>query len=184
MSPDKQQLLYTRHPAIFRDKDLPKEVSCLYWGIECGDGWFGILDALCEAVTKPYSCTESTQETGERALFSYEFPQVVASQVKEKFGGLRFYYDLVPDEAFKELAAKYPNTAERILHQCRAYVDGAIRMAETQCERTCEETGKPGSLCVRGGWYRTLCPERAAELSYITTEEWKRRREETEKAKA
>ena len=68
-----------------------------------------------------------------------EIPQVIVRQIKEKFGGLRFYYD-GGDE----------------------YVSGVVDMAESWAGKTCETCG---SLGVRrnGGWIRTLCDEHEAE---------------------
>lgn len=60
-------------------------------------------------------------------------PQVVAAQVKEKFGTLRFYYD-----------------------GGNSTIDGMVRMAEAMSSRTCEECGAPGKS-TSGGWIRTLC---------------------------
>lgn len=62
-------------------------------------------------------------------------PQVVARQVKEKFGDLRFYYD-GGDE----------------------YVSGIVTMACTFSSTTCERCGKPGEK-TRGGWIRVLCED-------------------------
>lgn len=45
-------------------------------GFEVGDGWYPLIDLLCRALQ---------QETGCRGA-----PQVVACQVKEKLGSLRF----------------------------------------------------------------------------------------------
>jgi hypothetical protein len=60
-------------------------------------------------------------------------PQVVADQVKEKFGTLRFYYSGGDD-----------------------VVDGMVRMAEAMTEVTCEGCGSPGERR-GGGWIRTEC---------------------------
>lgn len=63
------------------------------------------------------------------------FSQVVATQVKEKYGTLRFYYN-GGDE----------------------YIDGVVAMAESMSARTCETCGAPGEL--RGlGWVYTACDE-------------------------
>ncbi len=65
-------------------------------------------------------------------------PQVVAVQVKEKFGGLRFYYD-GGDQ----------------------YVYGLVSFAEIMSESTCEVCGDAGKS--RGGpWVVTLCDKHAA----------------------
>ena len=64
-------------------------------------------------------------------------PQVVAIQVKEKFGTLRFYSYGGDD-----------------------YTRGVEHMAESMSARTCEECGAPGKSR-RGGWIQTLCDEHA-----------------------
>lgn len=65
--------------------------------------------------------------------------RVVVDQVKEKFGGLRFYYH-GGDEA----------------------VSGMVRMAESWAASTCETCGETGTLRP-GGWIRTLCDKHEEE---------------------
>jgi hypothetical protein len=60
-------------------------------------------------------------------------------QIKEKFGGLRFYYD-GGDE----------------------YIDGMVTMAETLAGGICEECGDRGKRR-DGGWVRTLCDKHEAQ---------------------
>lgn len=57
-------------------------------------------------------------------------------QVKEKFGGLRFYIDEGSDEMFK-----------------------LILEAEKKSYKTCELCGEKGQLRTDIGWYLTLCDE-------------------------
>jgi hypothetical protein len=64
-------------------------------------------------------------------------PQVVASQVKEKFGTLRFYYS-----------------------GGDSVVSGIERMAESMTVVTCEKCGAPGKTR-NGGWIQTLCDTHA-----------------------
>lgn len=67
-------------------------------------------------------------------------PQVVATQVKEKYAGLRFYYDGGDDE-----------------------IGAAVTFAEMLSERTCETCGAPGK--VRGqGWLYTACDTHTREF--------------------
>lgn len=179
MSPEKQQAIYDRYPEIFRDKDASPQESCMHWGLECNDGWADIIDALCAAVSRPFSGYDSAMDKdGVEGGFPYEFPQVRVDQLKEKWGLLRVYYHLETDPKFDAQAALYPKTAKAIVARCQGYVDGVIGLAETLSARTCEDTGKPGTLHVRGGRYKTLCTERAKELGYLTVEEWKRLRAE------
>ena len=60
-------------------------------------------------------------------------------QIKEKFGGLRFYYDGGNDE-----------------------ISGMVRMAEAWADQTCEVCGNKGKHR-SGGWIRTLCDVHEAE---------------------
>lgn len=55
-------------------------------------------------------------------------------QVKQKFGGLRFYIGQGPRETFDRIA-----------------------QAEKDSEKTCEVCGEPGSKRNTGGWLQTLC---------------------------
>lgn len=55
-------------------------------------------------------------------------------QVKEKFGGLRFYINAASDA-----------------------VHNRISEAENQSYEICEVTGQPGKLRTDIGWYTTLC---------------------------
>ena|SRR3972149_6790927 len=72
MTPRLQQKLYKKYPKIFRQKDLSMLETAMCWGIACGDGWYWLLDALCNYL----KCSHEDVE---------------AVQVKEKFGTLRFY---------------------------------------------------------------------------------------------
>jgi hypothetical protein len=71
-------------------------------------------------------------------------PYITASQVKEKFGGLRFYTNVYTDE-----------------------ISGMMSMAEGMSYRTCEVCGNPGRAN-NYGWISTLCDthrlERGEEL--------------------
>jgi hypothetical protein len=69
-------------------------------------------------------------------------PQVIATQIKEKFGELRFYYYGGDD-----------------------YCSGVESMAESMSAVTCEVCGSSGKLR-NGGWIRTLCDEHAKESGY------------------
>jgi len=59
-------------------------------------------------------------------------------QVKEKFGGLRFYIGKGTDDIFKR-----------------------IQLAEDESYKLCEVCGKPGEERNPFGWIKTLCDEHA-----------------------
>ena len=120
MKQELQNQLFEKYPKLFIEKDLPMSVTCMCWGIETGDGWYNILDKLCGALQW------STDENGH--------PQVVITQIKEKFGDLRFYTDGDDD-----------------------YQRGLITMSEIMTGITCEVCGCPGTMENVGGWVSTQC---------------------------
>lgn len=117
MKKELQQKLFSRFPGIFRDKDKTPQETSMCWGIACGDGWFHLLWSLCEDL--------------ERAE-----PEIVAFQVKQKLGGLRFY---VVKSSYK----------------ARSFID----KAEVNSFKICEWCGKQGSPDGSKSWLRTLCSE-------------------------
>lgn len=68
---------------------------------------------------------------------------VKINQIKEKFGGLRFYYSGGDSQ-----------------------VAGMVFFAEYLCSKTCEVSGESGELCTRGAWYKTLSPNLREEHPY------------------
>ena len=65
-------------------------------------------------------------------------PDYTITQVKEKFGGLRYYIETVKPEFYEE-------------------VQTLINEAERKVSTLCEECGQPGVLRKDIGWMRTLC---------------------------
>lgn len=118
------------------EKKFPNLFTQPYGGVCVGEGWWPIIGALCSQID---SHVKWKQEQKEKYGNGDGCPDVTIRQIKEKFGGLRFYYDGGDD-----------------------MVDGMVRMAESWAARSCEECGKPGKSR-SGGWIRTLCDEHEAE---------------------
>jgi hypothetical protein len=130
MKKELDELLCQKYPLIFANRHRPMNETAMCWGFDCGDGWFNILDQLCLNI-QYYIEWKNKKET--------VVEQVVADQVKEKFGTLRFYYS-GGDE----------------------HIAGMVAMAESMSGVTCEDCGKPGRS--RGfGWITTVCDEHAKE---------------------
>jgi hypothetical protein len=68
MNKDLIFLLRSRYPPIFTHEASSPS---------CGDGWFTLIDALCECL--------------QFSTVHQQLPQAVATQVKEKLGRLRIY---------------------------------------------------------------------------------------------
>ncbi len=151
MSPELDSKLCEKYPKIFRDRHADMHTTAMCWGFDCDDGWFNILDVLCARIQ---SHIDQTNERRVNLLknnpWNHKIPnevqQVVAVQIKEKFGGLRFYTNGEDD-----------------------VVSALISMAESMSYRTCETCGSPGRSR-NSGWIRTLCDKHAEEQGYFDTE--------------
>ena len=93
--------------------------------VSCGEGWDKIIFNLCDKLNK------------------YFPKRVVISQIKEKFGAMRFYIDYI-DEKLTEKEIKRINQY--------------ITKAENKSAITCELCGKPGKMNC-DGWIKCLCPK-------------------------
>ena len=112
------------------EQRFPKIFETPYGGFCCGEGWWPILEKLCYNIQSYIDWKNKQSEV---------VPQVTVAQIKEKFGGLRFYYD-GGDE----------------------HINGMVRMAEAWADASCEECGAPGKRR-DGGWIKTLCDIHEAE---------------------
>ena len=104
---------------------------------ECGPGWNDIIQNAVKMIDGHVSKLIGSGKAGD-ALNNFEY-----SQIKEKYGGLRIYVSFEDD-----------------------YIHGVIDMAEAMSYTVCENTGKPGTICIRGGWLKTLCLEEAAKNDF------------------
>lgn len=120
--------LCRKYPKIFVNRNGDMQTTAMCWGFECGDGWYDLIDELCGSI-QSYIDQNSRPDK--------EIPQVVAEQVKEKFGTLRFY----------------TQGGDRL-------TSGMIWFAESMSGRICETCGAPGKRR-GGGWVKTLCKEHA-----------------------
>ncbi len=175
MSPELEQKLFAKYPKIFRDANKSPQESCMAFGLEVGDGWYDLIDVLCEALTYTYTTSiEVDEEDGKRLgikpysykdgeiryFFNVKPPQVVADQVKEKFGTLRFYHHLEYDESNTSLVeTKKYSDLETINKRYADYFDGIIHFADIASGHTCEVTGSEGQMHSRKGWFKVLNKE-------------------------
>ena len=162
MRKELDEALVARYPLIFRDRNGDMRTTLMCWGFECGDGWYNIIDVLCGKLSSEYLSAKSRYDfikdkVGEKLyggsgdiitqgeidlrkqIVDEEAAKVpVAVQVKEKFGGLRFYVNGATDKHWSY-----------------------INFAESMSYRTCEQCGNPGKTYT-DGWHMTLCDIHAA----------------------
>jgi hypothetical protein len=135
------------YPKLFVNRHAPMTETCMCWGFECGDGWFNIINTLCDNIQSHIDWRNETRElllkdNPYNRPIPDEIHQVVVDQVKEKYGTLRFYYHGGDDK-----------------------IAGMVRMAESMSAVTCEKCGNPGYMS-GGGWIVTLCEKHHEERMF------------------
>lgn len=139
MNKELQIKLAEAYPKIFKNIGGDKMVTCMAWGIECNDGWYNLLDTLCYTMQQHCTATNTRYiiETDKYEFIEEgdpEYVQVVAAQVKEKLGTLRFYVD-----------------------GGDASTEAMIELAEAMSGRICELCGSPARRNTDSGWLHTTC---------------------------
>jgi hypothetical protein len=114
--------LIKKYPKLFEhlNNEGNEMRAARMFGIECGDGWYDLLDTLMRSI-----------------CFNIEhnkMPEVHVAQIKEKFGGLCFYYD---------------GGNER--------TRGMVSIAESMSYKICENCGSNHNVTQTKGWIRCLC---------------------------
>lgn len=118
--------LINKYPKIFKDYEgNPGQCNWL----DLPKGWIPVVDKLCGAI-QDYVDNTSWYSGGEK----HKPEQVTCVQMKEKFGGLRFYTNGHND-----------------------VIEGMIKMAEYLCDNTCDECGSEEDLGITAGWISVKC---------------------------
>jgi hypothetical protein len=160
-----------KYPALFENHPYSKGSDKHYYSFQCGDGWYHILEALLLNINwllgryrEVEEIKKKVVEKGKEPLpwiadyFEKNKEDPLASfsivQIKEKFGGLRFYYEC-------EASIESENR-----------IRGAVDVAESMSFRTCEVCGNPGKCSSAGcNWLSTLCPEHTGEIEKAVQKE-------------
>lgn len=122
MRKSNDEKLVASFPLLYRDRYGDMNKTAMVWGFEVGDGWFDLIWDLSAQLEKLiFKLPENEREF------------IRATQVKEKFGGLRFYMTMATEE-----------------------MDEIIHRAEEQSFQICELCGNEGNPNY-GGWISVRC---------------------------
>ena len=160
--------LTAKYQPLYKNRFAPMNSTAMCWGFEVGDGWFNLINQLSSQLCFKWLSAKKHYETikdreGELLYKGYpeseynyhitidhinkakrdmeeEYNKVpTASQVKEKFGGLRFYVEGATDEQYE-------------------LITFAENMSYTICD-ICGSVGKPN----KRGWIATRCKDHRNE---------------------
>lgn len=142
MNKELTEKLFAKYPAIFADRTKPMTQSLVCFGFEFGDGWYDLMDALCNKLQFVANLTGV---------------QPVAIQMKEKFAGLRFY-------CHNRLVDDFPKLSKEQIAIASDIINGIITQAEELSERTCDVCGVWAGIVKYDNWDYVLCDTHHAEL--------------------
>ena len=136
MSPDLRNKLIEGFPNLYRERPGRADLNhpgVVRWGFDVEDGWYDIIYRLSQTLEAmilalPDVILEGLYPTPERREEFY------AAQVKEKFGGLRFY-----------------------MKRCTNEMRAAISQAEEEAKATCIYCGEPGTTKDGFQWHGPSC---------------------------
>ena len=155
-----EKILVERYPVMFQDYRGDMKKTCMAWGMSCGDGWFSLIDEMCSQIA---------------IMIAKSDKKVIAHQVKEKFGSLRFYYGIEgAPTRFEKMHWKIRtfvfsrkwgrqynklNSFRKKFHKTlNEKISDIISNAEMKSYEICETCGQPGDR-KGGGWVTTACDE-------------------------
>ncbi len=139
MREDLENKLYETYESILVDKceHSGKVTKC---HLDIGSGWYDLVATICNGILTHEDSIKAWNEIlKKRGEPEKEFHPVKAVQIKEKFGGLRFYVS-GGDE----------------------FIRGVIFTAEAMSRKICENCGERGKTS-NEGWMVTLCDKHHEE---------------------
>lgn len=121
MKKELDEKLCQKYPSLYRDRNGDMKETLMCWGFECGSGWYTLIDVMSELISK-------------------HTPDAIAVQIKEKFGGLRFYHHAGDDYSF-----------------------AVEETGESISKTVCEVCGAQALLNSDDGWLSTRCAEHTSD---------------------
>ena len=153
MKKELEHQLYEISPVFFKDAiacesgEKNEMDTCMFWGCECGDGWF---EPLKKMAFRFHVLNEYAKNTG---------VQVYASQIKEKWGTLTVYFDVGTDEKSK--------ATKQEIKQITQFANLIIENAGKECRDICEFCGggdmRFNPIIQTRGWISYVCQDCAIE---------------------
>jgi hypothetical protein len=138
MKQELQDQLFKKYPKILF-KEEPAQFPIDQRGIECDDGWYSLIDKVCEEVQYLIDRSNDYKLPRWKQFLQFPNPRVIQQvrfvQIKEKFGLLRIYH----------------TPTNNIIYTI-------INFAENLSASICEICGTSVDVTQnKEGWIRSLC---------------------------
>lgn len=173
MNENLEKILVERYPKIFDNTNSQQPFPM--FGIECGNGWFDLLDSLCfeiqgridhstrqHDIDVRYNLMLEHLRDGNYDLFEewtrgWTPTQVSQFQEKLDLSKERPVSDVIPQVVVEQIKEKF-GTLRFYYRGGNHIVDVLVNFAEHLSGKICETCGKPGSFRGRSYFY-TACDD-------------------------
>lgn len=136
-SSDSFDLLIQKYPLAFKGFDKSSYYSFI------PPGWVSLIDKFCNEITPVL------EESYVKYPLDEGQPGFQFTQIKEKFGTLRIYFDCRSND---------PKLYDVITE--------AVQRYEWESSRVCEQSGEVGEVSIKNVWLKTLSPKLQKEHGY------------------
>lgn len=180
--------LCEKYPKIFSERNLSPQDTCMCWGLSVGQGWYSLIDILCNRIQNHIDDPPYIRKTGWRLLKARLeecwnwtvwskaiYPFVKNFPINEYSRYSRYWcfhvndYEkppegFVPQVVFQQVKEKLSGL--RIYASGGdAYTRALISFSESISYRVCEVCGKMDDSVGRNrkGWITTTCEEHAKD---------------------
>jgi len=124
------------YPEMFCERNLPMSETCMCWGFCIGPGWYNALDTLCHNL---------------ELIQKQTYIHVIFTQIKEKFGGARFYHRIDTTQCVLN---------NQDIQSWTNIIDDCISRAEAACDHICASCGKDKYDMINiNGWPYDICKD-------------------------
>lgn len=170
MNPQLEQRLCEKYPDIFANRHKSIQESPMAFGFECGDGWYDIIDTMCELIK--FHVEHQNQQNKRNIEYNEIFtqgPEALKEYILKTYSSNdRIEKDLA--RALHDGPRAVPQaitvTADQVKQKygtLRFYytggndmISGIVSMAEAMSGKVCEECGAPG-ITKGKRWVYTTC---------------------------
>lgn len=190
MNPELDKYLCEKYPKIFSERNESPQQSCMHWGLECGDGWFSIIDSLCYRIQNHIDNPPHLPKKGWGKFVCYMqqlwnltvWNKIIYPLIKDlpydkyrkyalRWQFINYSHEPAPKGHIKQVV--FTQVKEKF-SDLRIYSSGGdqytgalISFAEEISTKTCEVCGRMDETVGRNqhGWIKTTCVEHTKDLT-------------------
>lgn len=151
MKQESENIFKTKYPKCFEYFSNEDIIPPIFTGINCGDGWYEIVDSLLSEINSYINAKEAKpKQNKQRSFFSFinffipsklkintkeePIPHIQITEITKRFGGLNICYEGGDN-----------------------YIQGLIKLAEEMSYKTCEQCGSTTNVGITSGIINTIC---------------------------